>query len=98
MKSSTSVRTRKRRPLTSVSHEVERPAQITPLRYGHWCSCAESPLATAALAHGQPFPFVEAIGLLAIEPDALALQHQAKTPIAEPPSLSLGFTNQLRGD
>jgi len=70
-----------------VGHEVERPAQIATLRYRHRCPGAESPLATATLAHGQPFLLVEPIELLAIELDALALQHQTETPIAEPPSL-----------
>src|SRR3954471_3513142 len=70
-----------------VSHKVERPAQITILRDGHRRSRAESPLATAALAHGQPLFLVEPIELLAVEPDPLAFQHPTETPVAEPPAL-----------
>src|SRR5689334_7548900 len=51
-----------------------------------------SPLATTTLAHGEPFLLVEAIEFLAIELDALALEHQTETPIAEPPSLRCQFT------
>jgi hypothetical protein len=43
--------------------------------------------AAAALAHGQALFLVEPIELLAIELDALPLQHQTKPAIAEPPSL-----------
>ena len=37
-----------------IGYEVERPAQITPLRDHHRCLGAESPLAATALAHGEP--------------------------------------------
>jgi hypothetical protein len=44
------------------------------------------------MAMGRPFLLVEAIKLLAIDPDALAIEHQAETPVAEPPSLRCQFT------
>jgi hypothetical protein len=70
-----------------IRDEVERPAQIATLRDRHWCPGAESPLAAAALAHGQALFLVEPIELLAIEFDALTFQHQTKPTIAEPPTL-----------
>jgi hypothetical protein len=70
-----------------VHDKVERPAQVPVLRDRHRCSGAESPFTAATLAHGQPLFLVEPVELLRAEPDALALQHQAETPIAEPPAL-----------
>jgi hypothetical protein len=70
-----------------IHDEVERPAQVPVLRDRHRGSRAQSPFAAATLAHGQPFFLVEPVELLRAELDALALQHQAETPIAEPPAL-----------
>ena len=92
VKSSTTVRMRKRRPLDQrVSHEVERPAQITILRDCHGCPGAEGSFATATLAHRQPFLLVQSIKLLVVDLDARSLEHQAETPVTEPPSLRCQF-------
>src|SRR5580698_2545792 len=74
-----------------VSHEVERPAQIAVLRDRHGCPRAQGSLATATLAHRQPFFPVEPIKLLRAQLDALALQHEAEPPIAKPPPLRCQF-------
>src|SRR5690242_11034877 len=44
-----------------IHHEVERPAQVLGLRDRHRRPSAESPLAAATLAHGQPFFFVKPV-------------------------------------
>ena len=86
VKSSTSVRIRKRRPLTNVS--VTKPSdqrRLRALRDHHGRSRTQCSFAAASLAHGQPLLLVQPIKLLAVELDALALQHQTKTTIAKPP-------------
>src|SRR5262245_9754765 len=78
-----------------VRHEVERPAQIATLRDRHRRPGAESPLASAALTNRQAFLLMQPIELLAIELDALALEHQTETAIAEPPPLWRQFPDLL---
>src|SRR3954451_2632207 len=87
VKSSTSVRMRKRRPLTSVSATKSSDQRKLRSWDRHRRPCTESPFAATALAHHQPLFLVEPVELLAIELDALAFQHQTKTTIAEPPPL-----------
>src|SRR5205085_5764695 len=70
-----------------VHDEVEPPAQVPVLRDRHRRPRAQSPFAAATHAHGQPLFLVEPVELLRAEPDALALQHQAETAIAEPTAL-----------
>src|SRR3954467_6814736 len=82
VKSSTSVRMRKRRPLTSVS--ATKSSDQRRLR-----SCGTAIGARVPRARLRPprFLLVEPIELLAIEPDALTLQHQTEATIAKPTPL-----------
>src|SRR5215471_1772868 len=67
-----------------VSHEVDRPTQIAILRDGHRRPGAEGSFAATALAHCEPLLPIEPVELLGIQLDALALEHHAEPPIAEP--------------
>ena len=90
VESSTTVRMRKRRPLASVS--ATKSIDQRRLRFCGMVIGTQGPFAPATLAHRQPFLLVEAIRLLAIEFDALALEHQAQASTTEPPSLRCQFT------
>lgn len=71
----------------SVGHEVEAPALIGILRDRHRCPCAQGPLAAATLANGEPFLAIEAVELLPVHLDALALQQDVQAAITEAPAL-----------
>jgi hypothetical protein len=62
---------------------VERPAQVPVPRDRR----PLEPVATPALAHGEPLFLVKPVELLVVEPDALASQQQDEATIAEPPTL-----------
>jgi hypothetical protein len=57
-----------------VYHKVERPAQVLILRDRHRRPGAQCSFAATALAHRQPFLFVDPVQLLVIDPNPLPSQ------------------------
>lgn len=70
-------------PDKAVSHKVEGPALVRPLRDRNWRTGSKGPLSPATFAHRQPLFAIDAVELLPVHVPTLPFKQDAQAAIAK---------------